>query len=129
MYSCGMYDYSGEFAFSMGFPSKSGVGGSLLIVIPNVMGICTFSPRLDKLGNSVRGIEFCKELIARYNFHQYDNLRGVVTPQSKKIDPRTHTDDDDNEQVPARRHRRTHVHTETRTGWENGQDKQTRMNE
>ena len=60
MSSCGMYDYSGRFAFSMGFPCKSGVGGGLFIVIPGVMGICTWSPRLDDIGNSVRGVEWCK---------------------------------------------------------------------
>lgn len=84
MYSCGMYDYSGEFAFSMGLPAKSGVSGALMIVVPNVMGICTFSPRLDRLGNSVRGIEFCKELIKKFNFHNYDGLTGI----SNKKDPR-----------------------------------------
>ena len=60
------YDYSGEFAFTMGFPCKSGVGGALMIVIPNVMGICTFSPRLDPIGNSVRGVAFCRRLITMY---------------------------------------------------------------
>lgn len=34
MHSCGMYDYSGTFAYRMGFPCKSGVGGALMIVIP-----------------------------------------------------------------------------------------------
>lgn len=84
MYSCGMYDYSGEFAFSIGLPAKSGVAGALMIVVPNVMGICTWSPRLDKLGNSVRGIEFCRRLVATFNFHNYDTLTG----HTEKKDPR-----------------------------------------
>lgn len=84
MYSCGMYDFSGEFAFSVGLPAKSGVSGAMMIVIPNVMGITIWSPRLDRMGNSVRGVEFCKQLIKTYNFHNYDSLVG----QLDKIDPR-----------------------------------------
>jgi len=85
MYSCGMYNFSGEFAFTIGLPAKSGVGGGLLIVIPNLMGIAIWSPRLDKYGNTVRGIDFCKELVNRFNFHNYDSLiKGVST----KKDPR-----------------------------------------
>ena len=84
MYSCGMYDYSGEFAFKVGLPAKSGVAGALMIVVPNVIGLCTWSPRLDRNGNSVRGAEFCERLVAAFNFHNYDNLTGV----SRKRDPR-----------------------------------------
>ncbi len=85
MYSCGMYNFSGEFAFTIGLPAKSGVGGGLLIVIPNLMGIAIWSPRLDSYGNSVRGIDFCKELVSKFNFHNYDSLiKGVST----KNDPR-----------------------------------------
>lgn len=84
MSSCGMYDYSGEFAFSIGLPAKSGVSGALMVVIPKVMGICIWSPRLDKIGNSVKGIEFCKKLVERYNFHNYDIISGSTT----KKDPR-----------------------------------------
>ena len=85
MSSCGLYDFSGEFAFTIGLPAKSGVSGALLLVVPQVMGLCVWSPRLDALGNSVRGIEFCKQLVARYNFHTYDSL---THGQSHKRDPR-----------------------------------------
>jgi glutaminase len=84
MSSCGMYDFSGEFAFSVGLPGKSGVSGALMLVIPNVMGIALWSPRLDSTGNSVRGIDFCKRLVKRFNFHRYENL----IHHGKKLDPR-----------------------------------------
>ncbi len=84
MLSCGMYDFSGEFAFKIGLPAKSGVSGALMLVIPNVMGISIWSPRLDEVGNTVRGVEFCKRLVERFSFHQYDSLMG----HSKKINPR-----------------------------------------
>jgi glutaminase len=85
MSSCGMYDFSGEFAFSIGLPAKSGVAGGIFVVVPNVLGIAIWSPRLDELGNSVRGIEFCKELVNHFNFHQFDSLIGE---QNTKNDPR-----------------------------------------
>ncbi len=85
MYSCGMYDFSGEFAFTIGLPAKSGVSGGLMVVVPNVLGLCIWSPRLDPLGNSVRGIAFCEELVGRFNFHNYDNLAGSL---DSKRDPR-----------------------------------------
>ncbi|MEM1323710.1 MAG: glutaminase A [Bacteroidota bacterium] len=85
MSSCGMYDFSGEFAFSVGLPAKSSVSGVVWIVVPNVMGICVFSPRLDKVGNSVKGIAFAEELVKRFNFHNFDSL---LFEADKKIDPR-----------------------------------------
>ena len=69
MYSCGMYDYSGEFAFTIGLPAKSGVAGAIMIVIPGIMGICVWSPNLDSHGNSVRGVDFCKQLCEIFNFN------------------------------------------------------------
>ncbi|XP_041119453.1 glutaminase kidney isoform, mitochondrial-like isoform X5 [Polyodon spathula] len=84
MHSCGMYDFSGQFAFYVGLPAKSGVAGGILLVVPNVMGVMCWSPPLDKLGNSVRGIQFCTDLVSLCNFHNYDNLRHFA----KKLDPR-----------------------------------------
>ncbi|XP_076033452.1 glutaminase liver isoform, mitochondrial-like isoform X3 [Oratosquilla oratoria] len=91
MHSCGMYDYSGQFAFKVGLPAKSGVCGAVMLVIPNVMGICAWSPPLDALGNSVRGLKFCEELVQMFNFHRYDNLKHAVNkkdPRKKKFESR-----------------------------------------
>uniref|UniRef100_A0AC34FE18 Glutaminase n=1 Tax=Panagrolaimus sp. ES5 TaxID=591445 RepID=A0AC34FE18_9BILA len=85
MNSCGMYDYSGQFAFHVGLPAKSGVSGLLIVVIPNLVGIALWSPPLDKMGNSCRGVAFCKELINRFNFHTYDS---ISHNESEKFDPR-----------------------------------------
>jgi len=88
MYSCGMYEYSGEFAFTVGIPAKSGVSGVVLAVVPNVLGIAVWSPRLDDCGNSVRGVAFLKKLISEFSFHNYDSL-----VDSRKVDPRRRRND------------------------------------
>eukprot|EP00126_Sphaerothecum_destruens_P006483 Sdes_comp19377_c0_seq2m10646 len=86
MYSCGMYNNSGEFAFSVGLPAKGAITGATMIVVPNVMGFCVWSSRLDSDNNSVRGLSFCKGLVAKFNFHNYDNL--IQLDDLRKSDPR-----------------------------------------
>jgi glutaminase len=87
MSGCGMYDFSGEFAFTIGLPAKSGVSGAIMVVVPNVMGFCTWSPRLDELGNSVRGIDFCQRLVDTFNFHNFDNLTGNSAKRDPRLNP------------------------------------------
>nr|XP_060620054.1 glutaminase liver isoform, mitochondrial isoform X2 [Anolis sagrei ordinatus] len=95
MHSCGMYDFSGQFAFHVGLPAKSAVSGAILLVVPNVMGVMCLSPPLDKGGNSTRGIGFCQELVSLFNFHNYDNLQHCT----RKMDPRREGDEVRNKTV------------------------------
>lgn len=86
MLSCGMYDYAGEWAYRVGIPSKSGVGGGIVGVIPGQFGIGIFSPPLDAKGNSVRGILTCRELSERFGLHAFESgytgqrLSDLLTP-------------------------------------------------
>lgn len=86
MQSAGMYDNAGVFTLEVGLPAKSGVAGAVMVVIPNLMGFATFSPRLDAYGNSVRGVGFCRQLVERFTFHMYDSISGGRT--GCKRDPR-----------------------------------------
>uniref|UniRef100_A0A8C1YVW6 glutaminase n=1 Tax=Cyprinus carpio TaxID=7962 RepID=A0A8C1YVW6_CYPCA len=84
-----------DFYFQVGLPAKSGVSGAVLLVVPNIMGVMCWSPALDRVGNSIRGIHFCQELVSLFNFHNYDNLRHFA----KKLDPRRQTGHERNKSV------------------------------
>jgi len=72
MFSCGLYDYAGGWAYEVGVPAKSGVAGGIFAVVNRQLGIGVYSPKLDAQGNSVRGIRACKELAGHFGLHAFE---------------------------------------------------------
>lgn len=68
MLTCGHYDASGEFAYRVGLPGKSGVGGGIIAIVPNIMSIAVYSPALNVHGNSFAGTK-ALELFTQYSGH------------------------------------------------------------
>lgn len=62
MMTCGFYDESGEFAFRVGLPGKSGVGGGIVALYPNHYTIAVWSPKLNSNGNSFKGMTLLEEI-------------------------------------------------------------------
>jgi glutaminase len=96
MTTCGMYDSAGEWVVDVGMPAKSGVAGGVLAVLPGQLGIAVYSPLLDPHGNSVRGIEVCRQISDDLNL----NLLHVAR-SSRSAVRRTYSVAD----VPSRRRR------------------------
>ena len=69
---CGMYDNTGRWMNEIGIPSKSGVSGGIVGIVNRQMGIASYSPKLDKKGNSCRGISTYKKLSQELGLHAFD---------------------------------------------------------
>ncbi len=72
MFSCGMYDYSGNWICDVGVAAKSGVGGGIVGAVNRQLGIGAFSPRLDKKGNSVRGVRALRRMSDELGLHAFE---------------------------------------------------------
>ncbi len=73
MFTCGMYDATGNWSCRVGLPAKSGVSGGIVAVVNRQLGIGVFSPRLDSAGNSVRGQLCCVGLAEELGLHAFDS--------------------------------------------------------
>jgi glutaminase len=62
MQTCGFYDEAGEFAFKVGLPGKSGVGGGIIAILPHQYTVAVWSPKLNSKGNSYKGMRFLEHL-------------------------------------------------------------------
>ena len=87
MATCGMYDAAGDWLTNVGIPAKSGVAGGLIGVLPGQVGIAVFSPRLDRHGNSARGVRVFGRLSRDMGLHLME-----VAEVSRSVVRRHHVD-------------------------------------
>ncbi|MCL7987115.1 glutaminase [Sphingobacterium sp. lm-10] len=80
MTTCGMYNAAGDWLAAVGIPAKSGVSGGIIGVLPGQVGLAVFAPKLDRYGNSVRGIDIMQQMSSDMGLHL---LEGI--PSSRAI--------------------------------------------
>ena len=96
MYTCGLYEFSGQWAYKVGIPAKSGLAGAIIGVIPQQMGIAVFSPPLGKHKKSYRGVKVFEALTQQFNVHLFETEvkatfrlsdHGKVSPSPSPLTP------------------------------------------
>ena len=85
MATVGMYEYTGDWMFSVGLPTKSGVGGGIIGVLPGIFGIAAFAPPIDKAGNSVRAQKAIKYIVKKLGMNAYDACRVVIEDKQAAV--------------------------------------------
>ncbi|MBE6182487.1 MAG: glutaminase A [Rikenellaceae bacterium] len=83
MATVGFYEHSGNWLFSTGLPAKTGVGGGILGVVPNIIGLAAFAPPLDDSGNSVKAQQALSYIVGHLNLNIFEN--GIYCNMDQKV--------------------------------------------
>ena len=68
----GLYEESGQWAYTTGLPAKTGVGGGMVAIVPGTLAIAAFSPRLNQAGNSIRAMAVVRDIARRLRINIFD---------------------------------------------------------